>query len=220
MAGDLHARHLVAQFQRQIKGRQRTRVAGLELEGRLAKALAARRQGMQTSLAGAAFRTQHLGVEAAAGANAGRGAERLPTRGAAHHRQPAAGKVLQSLGKDARVVVVIDAVGEPHGAGIAGTSKRRGDGLQHRQAIAGERLRLQGSRRRARGRRRLDLHGCAFGGWRGGGDEHRAALRLGLGNQPLDQARALAPVRRRRPGVVDGNDDRSGAGQAHFRDWH
>ena len=44
-------------------------------------------------------------------------------------------------------------------------------------------------------------------------DQHRPALALGLGDQPLDHEGARAPLRRADPAVVDHQHDRPGARQ-------
>jgi len=65
---------------------------------------------------------------------------------------------------------------------------------------------------------RRQRRGRLAGGWRGSGDEdHLSILALGLGQKIGERRLSRRPVMRRRPAVVDDNQNRAGRLQSRLR---
>ncbi len=165
LAGNFDARHLVAQFERQLERDFGRLVAGAELERRFAEPLAARRVGIDDAFARRSAGREHEGLELALVAEPRNEAERLVAVGFIEHRECAVarerGKLLADVGG---IRLVVDAVVQPDDARVLAARLgecrlERGDCGSRDQARTAAEKRCGAASRFAR---RLDFDGRQF----------------------------------------------------------
>jgi hypothetical protein len=210
LTGDLDARHLIAQFERQFEPRRDSFRPWVERKLSLGKTLAARRQRMDDTLTRDAVGAEHLRFETPALAEARRQRQRLLSRSKLDQRRTAATRERDQLIRcSARFAIVIDAIGDPvdRSAGLA--FEGVGEGAHRLLAVGCVWIRLHGGRRCPGLAGGFDLqvgkprHAC------GRRNDNTASGLFGLVDQPLHLRLAFGPARCCCPAIID--HDRNGA---------
>ena len=212
LACDLDARHLIANFQRQVEiggGLARVPADG---EGSFAERLAPAGERLDHARTRAFGGAHHPGGELAfvAGGLA-KGERRVVALGTQHGETAAAPGKLGKRFRESVALAIVETVRHPQHAVVRLAAELLFKRGRERRAVGRVRLRHHPANALAR---LLGAHGIAdrLAG-RGESEQHGAAVAAGALDRSLDRLAPLGPMRGRRPAIVDDEEEGTFAGE-------